>query len=482
MQQSHGFSLRSLLVSSALGLLMAGTAPGIAHAAFDPDAGQEPISLSARGARQPAPIYSLAEAGSPSPIAPAAASAPLYPERVAVVVPATPPAPPAPPANAQALPAIPSAPAVSSPAAKPVVPAPTPTAQVSGSEPSALSAGYIAPPPALAALPAAREKPPAAMAPPAPPAAQKAPVVAPAPQTVKKIVQKASVPLEVSPHVVAAAPEPTGSVTASPPASPALSPEERAILSRIPDTLEKPPVGPTRRASIQRMSPEVAAMLPKLEKDAHYESTGIKISVSRPRLDTPYELTRAYDALMVGDSEGAVEIYQSVLAIEPRNQDALFGLAATYQRAGETDKARLLYVELLKINPQHREALNNFLMILSQENPQAALYEMQKLAQRNPDFSPLIAQIAMLYEKLGEHALARREMLRAIQLSPENLVYKYNLAVMLDRQNQSADAIALYQLLIDASLRGEAIPVPIAGIQERMTYLQTASSEITRES
>lgn len=448
MQQSLGFSLRSLLVSTALGLLMAGTTPDIARAAFDPDAGQEPISLSARGARQPAPIYSLAQAGSPSVLTPAAASAPLYPERAAVVVPASPPAPPAPAA----------------------------AAQVSGSEPSALAAGYIAPPPALAALPAAREKPSAAMAPPAPPTAQAAPVVAPAPQTVKKIVQKASVPLEVSPHVVAAAPEPTGSVNASPPASPALSPEERAILSRIPDTLEKPPVGPTRRASIQRMSPEVAAMLPKIEKDARYESTGIKISVSRPRLDTPYELTRAYDALMVGDSEGAVEIYQSVLAIEPRNQDALFGLAATYQRAGETDKARLLYVELLKINPQHREALNNFLMIISQENPQAALYEMQKLAERNPDFSPLIAQIAMLYEKLGEHALARREMLRAIELSPENLVYKYNLAVMLDRQNQSADAIALYQLLIDASLRGEAIPVPIAGIQERMTYLQTASS------
>ena len=294
MQQSLGFSLRSLLVSTALGLLMAGTTPDIAHAAFDPDAGQEPITLSARGARQPAPIYSLAQAGSPSVLTPAAASAPLYPERAAVVVPASPPAPPA------------------------------PAAQADRSEPSALAAGYIAPPPALAALPAAPEKPPAAMAPPAPPTAQAAPVVAPAPQTVKKIVQKASVPLEVSPHVVVAAPEPTGSVNASPPASPALSPEERAILSRIPDTLEKPPVGPTRRASIQRMSPEVAAMLPKLEKNAHYESTGIKISVSRPRLDTPYELTRAYDALMVGDSEEAVEIYQSVLAIEPRNQDALF--------------------------------------------------------------------------------------------------------------------------------------------------------------
>ena len=449
MQLPTSFLIRHLLLGTALTCLMVGTMPTAAQAAFDPDAGQEPVTLTPHGARQPAPApYSLSHVSS---------AAPLYPERAMAAVspppaaPAMVPPPPAPPVVA------------AKPAQSQIV-----VASAAASEPPQ-ETGYIAPPPVLAALPTAV----ATSA--KPHAISETPLVSPA------VARAGTVPAELPPRVVVTVPVPA-EPAAVPYASPDLSPEEKAILRRIPDTLEKPPAGPTRNASIRRVSPEVSALLPKLEKESRYESAGIKISIRRDRLDTPYELTRAYEALMAGDSELAVEIYQTILATEPRNQDALFGLAATYQRAGESDKARLLYVELLKINPQHREGLNNFLLIVSQENPQEALYEMQKLAERNPDFSPLIAQIALLYEKIGEHALARKEMLRAIQLSPENLVYKYNLAVMFDRQNQSADAVALYQLLIDAALRGEAIPVPIAQIQERMNYLHTASSEMVQDS
>jgi len=317
--------------------------------------------------------------------------------------------------------------------------------------------GYIAPPPPLSA----------AIAPP-PSLPQSAP--APAPTSTSATLERVTVTVPVAAEPQAA-PKDVVSIESTP-----LSAATKATLEKLPSALDKLPAKPVTRTSIQRVSPEVEAMRPKLEQEASYASAGIKITISRQKLDEPYELNRAYEALMAGDSEQAVEIYQSILAVNPQNQDALFGLAATYQRAGEANKARLLYEALLKINSHHREALNNYLVLISAESPEPALYELQKLAERNPDFSPLIAQIALLYEKLGEPGLARREMLRAIAISPENLVYKYNLAVMMDRQQQRADAIALYQLLIDASLRGESVPVPVAEIQNRLTYLQTAST------
>ena len=78
--------------------------------------------------------------------------------------------------------------------------------------------------------------------------------------------------------------------------------------------------------------------------------------------------------------------------------------------------------------------------------------------------------------------MARDQMVRAIRMSPENLVYKYNLAVMMDRQGRYADAAALYNLLIEASLRGESIPASFDEIQKRMNYIQTASLDLTRGS
>ncbi|MFZ4125083.1 MAG: tetratricopeptide repeat protein [Rickettsiales bacterium] len=255
-----------------------------------------------------------------------------------------------------------------------------------------------------------------------------------------------------------------------------LSNETKEILGRIPNHVgEAPPAAAPTRTTLSRVSPEVSSLIPNLEKQMEYEQAGLKISMSRQGFDSNIELGRAYEALIAGDSEMAVDIYQNIIAAEPRNQDALFGLAATYHRAGELAKARPLYGALLRINPNHREGLNNFLVLVSDEAPEEALFELQKLAERNPQFSPIRAQMAVLLEKLGQHDLAREEMIKAIRMAPENLVYKYNLAIMMDKQGRYADASALYGLLVDAALRGESIPAPLEDIQKRLTYINTAS-------
>lgn len=258
--------------------------------------------------------------------------------------------------------------------------------------------------------------------------------------------------------------------------SASLSNETKEILGRIPNHIGAPPpaAAPTR-TTLSRVSPEVSSLIPALEKQVEYEQAGLKISMHRQGFDSNIELNRAYEALIAGDSEIATDIYQNIIAAEPRNQDALFGLAATYHRAGELAKARPLYGALLRVNPNHREGLNNFLVLVSDEAPEEALFELQKLATRNPEFSPIRAQMALLLEKLGQHELARQEILKAIRITPENLVYKYNLAVMMDRQGHYADASALYGLLVDAALRGESIPAPLEEIQKRLTYINTAS-------
>lgn len=285
----------------------------------------------------------------------------------------------------------------------------------------------------------------------------------------------ASLPkISFQPLGAATAPAPLQASSSSEPEAAPLSDKSKKILSHIPsklDATQKPKGG---KLNINRMSPEMQSLVDSSQKVESFDSVGLSIKVRRPGLDTNYELNQAYTSLMGGDTSTAISIYKNILSADGDNQDALFGLAATYHRVGELDKARPHYGRLLKLNPQHREGLNNFLSLIGDEAPQEALAELERLEQRNPEFSPIPAQQGILLDKMGFYEQAREKMLRAIDLAPDNITYKYNLAIMLDRQGRYADAGALYRQLIDAALKGQKIPATLESLQKRLNFISTA--------
>lgn len=273
--------------------------------------------------------------------------------------------------------------------------------------------------------------------------------------------------------VVASAPM----AVAAAPVESTLSPQTRAILGQIPSRMDSTPVAKASKTTLNRVSPEIEGILGAPVKEESFESVGLSIKVRRPGLDTNYELNNAYNALMGGDTPRAIEIYRNILSVEPRNEDALFGLAATYHRLGQTNQARPFYGALLKQNPNHREGLNNFLVLVGEESPADALPELERLQDRNPEFSPIPAQIAIVLDRMGYPDRAEDAMLRAIELAPENMTYKYNLAVMLDQHARYSDATAMYGMLIQASLRGEHVPATLDSMQRRLNFLTTAMAD-----
>jgi Flp pilus assembly protein TadD len=293
-----------------------------------------------------------------------------------------------------------------------------------------------------------------------------APIVSPAPV----------MPLPIVKTVRSSVPDVTAPVAATTMPMDVMSRDSKTILSRIPSQIDKSKREKTSRIALNRSNPDLQALDIKSGKVDAYEASGIKISVRRPGLDTNYELNRAFTALSGGDTATAIDAYKGVLSTEPLNADALFGLASVYHRQGQLDKARPLYGVLLKNYPNHREGINNFLALVSDESPQEALAELERLGQRNPDFSPIPAQEALVLNKLGYAAEARNKMLRAIELSPDNLAYKYNLAIMLDRDGNYADAADIYRVLIDASSKGAAIPTSADALQKRLNYISTATT------
>ena len=121
-----------------------------------------------------------------------------------------------------------------------------------------------------------------------------------------------------------------------------LSPATKAIARKIPAGLDAPaatknnePVAVDRAKSSQTPEGTVAASV-------KHEEMGIKIEVKAPTMDMNYELEKAYNAVAAGQTEIAMGIYKNILANNPDNKSALFGLGTLYHRAGQLDAARKL--------------------------------------------------------------------------------------------------------------------------------------------
>lgn len=485
------------LSTSALCISAIFAVASTAHAAFDPYEGSENPTTESRPARvtsvrqRPSTIAFPATAPAPAPV-PQIAFAPLTPAPAVAPIDAPAMAAVEPAAAAPEFPRIHFDPLPAKTAALPPVdPAVVARAQ------QEMAASGPSPAPAIVPVVAAPIVPPAVVETPAfqapRPLIAPVPVVTPPPSSVAST--QTVTPLAPISAPVVSTPAPTSvaggrtAVAAVPvvaaPASvapvkvvpvenqgTALTRDTKTIVGTIPSRIDTPKNEKTTKVTLNRTGAKpLEAQEGKVEA---YEATGIKISVRRPGLDTNYELNRAFTAMSGGDTETAIKTYQDVLSAEPNNQDALFGLAAIYHRNGELDRARPLYGQLLKVNPNHREGINNFMALMSEESPQESLAELERLEQRNPDFSPIPAQQALVLNKLGYTQEARNKMMRAIELAPENLTYKYNLAIMLDKPGTQDQAAALYRLLLDANSRGAALPAPADTIQKRLNYIATA--------
>ena len=258
-----------------------------------------------------------------------------------------------------------------------------------------------------------------------------------------------------------------------------LGKDTKQVLASVPKNMDTPHLHPHRPIKLERVSEDVLDVVAPEEQYKDYEKAGISISMRRGVFDASRMLSKAYNALVAGDDLSAITIYRDIVSQEPRNQEALFGLATTYHRAGSHDLAKPVYEQLLRVNPTHREGLNNFLSLVAEFSPENALEELQKIAARNPHFSPVHAQIGMLYSKLGKQDHAREKLLYAIRLAPHNLVYKYNLAVILDRQGEVGDAVALYRDIVKAHGRGASMPADIDAIQARLNFLVKRYNRVT---
>ena len=181
-----------------------------------------------------------------------------------------------------------------------------------------------------------------------------------------------------------------------------------------------------------------------------------------------------YSALVNGAYDMSLGFYERALKDEPSSVLALLGRGAALQKLGKTEDAHASYEKVLKIDPANREALSNLTVITGERAPTEALAKLLDLEKQYPGFSPVKAQIGLTYAKLGSMTEALDYLRRATTLSPESVMYQYNMALVLDHLGRGEQAVAAYEAVLASLSGGRGAPeLSPTEIERRVRYLRT---------
>ena len=216
----------------------------------------------------------------------------------------------------------------------------------------------------------------------------------------------------------------------------------------------------------EKPRPAVAASAPE---DTSARNTVVVSAGSAETVIHPM-LPQAYAALQSGQLEQSKRLYNDVLAAEPKNTDALLGLAAVAVREGNSDEATRRYLQLLELEPQNALAQSGLIALLGRADPVAAESKLKQLIAREPS-AHLYFTLGNLYADQSQWAAAQHSYFQAHHLEPSNPDYAYNLAVGLEHVSQPKLALGFYQRAIQlAAVKGRA-NFNLAQAQERIGKL-----------
>ena len=156
-----------------------------------------------------------------------------------------------------------------------------------------------------------------------------------------------------------------------------------------------------------------------------------------------------YAAYQAGDLAAARREYRRALRAEPRNIDALLGMAAVELRDRQFAAADRYYGRVLRLDPRNPHAHAGMLALRSQQvDPVAAESRVKTLLARDPQAEALQFTLGNQYAQQGRWGEAQQAYFKALATDPDNPDFAYNLAVSLDHLRQVEPALQHYRLAL----------------------------------
>ena len=252
-----------------------------------------------------------------------------------------------------------------------------------------------------------------------------------------------------------ATPLPTAGPT--PPPAPQASPTPALPPVAVAPSPVVPPAVPTEASRSPQAASGAVASTRRAERAGREpasvpvaEVAGVfRLNDSRPRHGQTIE--HAYDALQANRLDDARSGYEQVLRGDPRNADALLGLAVIATRQGQTERAQQIYLRVLEVNPGDVTAQAALINLRGQSDSGQSESRLKILLASQPESPSLHFALGNLYARLGRWSEAQQAYFQAYALEPDNADTLFNIAVSLDHLRQNKLAAQYYRMALNAA-------------------------------
>ncbi len=147
-------------------------------------------------------------------------------------------------------------------------------------------------------------------------------------------------------------------------------------------------------------------------------------------------------AVAVGNTDGAIGVWQQWLTAHPADARAEMLLGVLQQTKGDVNKAMDDYKKALQLDPSQAVAANNlaYLMVENGENSDVALSYAQTARRAMPQAPSTADTLAWVYYHKGTYSLARDLLQDAIKADPNDASIHYHLGMTLSKLGDKGGA------------------------------------------
>ena len=191
------------------------------------------------------------------------------------------------------------------------------------------------------------------------------------------------------------------------------------------------------------------------------------------------KLELAYAALTQGRLSDAASGYKEILKVNPDERDALLGLAYVSHKEGRDEEARDYYKRVLRQEPGNPTARAGLLIQNLSNDAEDVSASSRDVAEQHPGSAAAQSVLGHSLVRQGRLADAQMAFQRAHVLEPSVALHAFNLAVALDRLKSHSMARTFYERALSLSRQsgGEQVSgLPHAVVQQRIDELRLATS------
>ncbi len=146
----------------------------------------------------------------------------------------------------------------------------------------------------------------------------------------------------------------------------------------------------------------------------------------------------------------AKKIYLQILKINPNHVNAHNNLGAAYKQFGEIEKAKSCFEKVIQLNPNDVDGHNNLgLLLFELKEIQKAKSFFEKTIQLNPNYVEAHNNLGTIFKELKEFQKAKDCYERAIQLNPNYAMALYNLGIIFKQFGLSQKAVGYFEKAIE---------------------------------